>query len=46
MPKKVHVPFSTLRELARDPEGKILLGTAISTIAIGTIVYMWLEGWG
>jgi voltage-gated potassium channel len=47
MARKVRVPmFSTLHALARDPEGKILLGTAVTTILIGTIVYMWLEGWG
>jgi hypothetical protein len=44
--KKVRVPlFSTLHDVARDPEGKILLGTAITTIAVGTVVYMFLEGW-
>ena len=47
MVKKVRVPmFSTLHALARDPEGKILLGTAVTAILVGTIVYMWLEGWG
>jgi hypothetical protein len=46
MPKKVRVPmFSTLHALARDPEGKILLATAITTVLIGTVVYMFLEGW-
>jgi hypothetical protein len=37
--------FSTLRGLARDPEGKVLLGSAITTVAVGTVVYMVLEGW-
>jgi voltage-gated potassium channel len=37
--------FSTLRSLARDPEGKVLLGSAITTVAVGTVVYMFLEGW-
>ena len=37
--------FSTLRGLARDPEGKVLLGSAVTTVAIGTVVYMVLEGW-
>lgn len=37
--------FSALRSMFRDPEGKVLLATALSMIASGTIVYMWLEGW-
>src|SRR5688572_31712273 len=37
--------FSTLRSLGRDPEGKVLLGSAITTVAVGTVVYMFLEGW-
>jgi hypothetical protein len=45
-PRKVSVPmFSTLRALAGDPEGKVLLGSAITTLIVGTLVYMWLEGW-
>ena len=37
--------FSALRALAHDPEGKVLLGGAATTIAIGTVAYHFLEGW-
>lgn len=37
--------FSALRAMFRDPEGKALLVTAMVTIAVGTVVYMYLEGW-
>jgi voltage-gated potassium channel len=37
--------FGPLRSLLRDPEGKVLIGTAVSTIAIGTVVYVVLEDW-
>lgn len=37
--------FRPLRALAREPEGKVLLVGAALTIAVGTIVYMALEGW-
>ncbi len=37
--------FSTLRAVARDPEGKVLLVAAAGAIAVGTVVYMGLEGW-
>jgi voltage-gated potassium channel len=37
--------FSALRAMFRDPEGKYLIVAAISMIALGTVVYMWLEGW-
>ncbi len=37
--------FSALRSMARDPEGKIILGWAVAQIALGTLVYGWLEGW-
>jgi len=37
--------FRTLRAMFRDPEGKVLLGSAASIIAIGTIVYALLEHW-
>ena len=46
MARRVRVPlFSPLRGLARDPEGKVLLASAITTIAVGTVVYTFLEGW-
>jgi len=34
-----------MRAMFRDPEGKALLGAAIWMIVLGTVVYMWLEGW-
>jgi len=37
--------FTALRAMLRDPEGKIILAWAIAQILLGTLVYMWLEGW-
>ncbi|HEU4571590.1 MAG TPA: potassium channel family protein [Candidatus Limnocylindrales bacterium] len=37
--------FAPLRAVARDPEGKVLLASAVATIAIGTVAYMRIEGW-
>ncbi len=37
--------FPVLRAMAREPEGKVLLLSAVSVIAIGTVVYHILEGW-
>jgi hypothetical protein len=37
--------FPTLRAVARDPEGKVLLVGVFLIISIGTGVYMVLEGW-
>jgi voltage-gated potassium channel len=37
--------FTALRAMFRDPEGKIILVWAIAQIALGTLVYTWLEGW-
>ena len=37
--------FTPLRAVARDPEGKVLLVSAVSIIAIGTIAYTVIEGW-
>jgi voltage-gated potassium channel len=37
--------FRPMRAMARDPEGKVLLGSAIALLATGTIVYTVLEGW-
>ena len=37
--------FTPLRTMARDPEGKVLLFSAVATIAVGTVVYSALEGW-
>jgi hypothetical protein len=46
MARKRRVPlFSDLQDLASDPEGKILLGSAVSAIAVGTVVYSFLEDW-
>ena len=46
MARSHRIPFfSTLQDVAADPEGKILLGSAVSAIAVGTVVYSWLEHW-
>jgi voltage-gated potassium channel len=37
--------FSPLREMAKDPEGKVLLASAVTAISVGTVVYSALEGW-
>jgi voltage-gated potassium channel len=37
--------FPGLRAMLREPEGRILVSLAFSMIAIGTVTYMWLEGW-
>jgi hypothetical protein len=37
--------FKPLRQMAADPEGKVLVGSAGTTIAVGTVVYTVLEGW-
>jgi hypothetical protein len=37
--------FRPFRALAREPEGKVLLGAVVMIIAVGTIAYMTLEGW-
>jgi hypothetical protein len=37
--------FPGLRTLLGEREGKILVGVTIGTIALGTVAYMWLEGW-
>lgn len=37
--------FRPIRALAREPEGKVLLVAVGVTLAIGTFVYMTLEGW-
>jgi hypothetical protein len=37
--------FKPLRDMAGDPEGKLLLASAVTTIAVGTVVYSAMEGW-
>jgi hypothetical protein len=37
--------FTPLRQLARDPEGKVLLVSAVSIVAVGTVAYSVLEHW-
>jgi voltage-gated potassium channel len=37
--------FTPLRAVARDPEGKVLVVSAFSLIAVGTVAYHFLEGW-
>jgi len=34
-----------MRAMMADPSGKVLLGAAIATVSVGTIVYSLLEGW-
>jgi voltage-gated potassium channel len=37
--------FTALREMFRDPTGKLMLVWAIGQVLFGTLVYRWLEGW-
>jgi voltage-gated potassium channel len=37
--------FTPLRRLASEPEGKVLVASAGSMLAAGTVVYTFLEGW-
>ena len=37
--------FQPLRSVARDPEGKVLLASAVTILMVGTVAYMLLEGW-
>jgi hypothetical protein len=37
--------FKPLRAMARDPEGKVLVMSAVATVTAGTVVYSALEGW-
>ena len=37
--------FTALREMFRDPTGKVMLVWAITQVLLGTLVYRWLEGW-
>jgi voltage-gated potassium channel len=37
--------FTPLRRLASEPEGKVLLASAGSMLALGTVAYSFLEGW-
>jgi len=37
--------FTALREMFRDPTGKVMLVWAIGQVLLGTLVYRWLEGW-
>jgi voltage-gated potassium channel len=37
--------FTPLRTMAGDPEGKVLLVSAATTVAAGTVIYSALEGW-
>ena len=37
--------FTPLRAVARDPEGKVLMVSAVSIVAIGTVAYTVIEGW-
>jgi len=37
--------FSALRAMLRSPEGKVIVVWATAHIVLGTLMYMWLEGW-
>lgn len=37
--------FTPLRSMLGEPEGKVLAASAVTALAIGTVVYMVLEGW-
>jgi hypothetical protein len=39
------VMFRPMRNMARDPEGKVLLASTFLLLAVGTSVYTLLEGW-
>ena len=45
MAKRRRRLFGPMRALFRDPEGKVLLGSAAAVLALGTVVYSLLEGW-
>ncbi len=37
--------FKPLRAMLREPEGRVLVASAISALVVGTIAYTILEGW-
>ena len=37
--------FRPIRAVFHDPEGKLILGSVAVLLAVGTIVYSFLEGW-
>ncbi len=37
--------FRPLRAMMRDPETKVIAVSAILTITVGSVFYMWSEGW-
>jgi voltage-gated potassium channel len=37
--------FRSLRAMFRDPEGKVLAVSAVTMIVVGTVAYIFLEGW-
>ena len=37
--------FKPLRDMAADPEGKVIALSALATLAVGTVAYSALEGW-
>jgi voltage-gated potassium channel len=37
--------FRPIRDTFRDPEGKVILASAATLLAVGTVVYSFLEGW-
>jgi hypothetical protein len=37
--------FAATRAMLGNPESRVLLVSAVSMVAVGTVVYMFLEGW-
>ena len=37
--------FRPIRAVFRDPEGKVILASVAVLLAVGTVVYSFLEGW-
>jgi voltage-gated potassium channel len=43
--RRRRVLFRPIRAVFHDPEGKLILGSVAALLAVGTIVYSFLEGW-
>ncbi len=37
--------FAATRAMLGNPESRVLVISAVATVAVGTVVYMYLEGW-
>jgi hypothetical protein len=49
-PRPTHAPrgrrlFRPIRDVFRDPEGKVILASVAALLLVGTIAYSILEGW-